>query len=155
MIQRVQTIFLLLATALLATTLFVPLAELNSETASYLLDATGVETLAEKAQSVYPTWAVFAVLAVGALLPLETIFLYKNRALQIRVCLLNAALILVFYLLFLYYWSMIRTELAVTTSFLSTLCMPVAALALIFMAIRRIRNDEKLIRSADRIRSVR
>lgn len=152
MIQRVQTIFLLLSALLMGTMLFVPLAELNNETTSYILSAKGVMTMGEQARSVYPTGSVFALLVLTAVLPLATIFLYKKRVLQIRCCVFHSMLILGFFLLFFFYWNLLRSELSVTTTFLFTCAVPVVALVLDYMAIRRIRYDENLVRSADRLR---
>lgn len=152
MIQRIQTFYLILVSALMLSMLFVPFAVFNSETATYTFDATGVVSVGENAEILYATWPVFIIIALTSILPLVTIFLFKRRLLQLRFCIFNGILIFSFYILFFFYWWLLRDDLAVSTTFKATLAMPAVALILDYMAFRRIAQDEILVRSADRIR---
>lgn len=112
MIQRKQTLFLLLAAILALVCLLVRL--------------TWLDTLQ----------------AVSAVLSCVTIFLYKNRVLQARLCLVGLLVIVAWYI-----------GLAVLTPKISTIeCLPMVNAILIFMARKGILDDEKLVRSMDRIR---
>ena len=84
MLQRIQTVYLLIIVALMVATLFLPLAMLQAGDQFYSFDATGVSTIAAEPELVYPTWGLFALTAVISILSLITIFLFKKRMLQIR-----------------------------------------------------------------------
>mgnify|MGYP001023193118 CR=1 FL=1 len=105
MLQRIQTVYLLIIMALTIAILFLPLAVLQSGDQLFTFDATGISTMAAQPELIYPTWGLFALTIVISLLALLTIFLFKKRILQIRICVFNAILILGFYGLFaFFYW---------------------------------------------------
>ena len=112
MIQRKQTVFLLLA-AILA-----------------------VVCLVLRWQWIDVVQGLLAALSV------YTIFIYKKRIKQARLCLLGIALIFVWYILLAVYQGDLMTIDA----------LPMVNAMLIFMARRGILADEKLVRAADRIR---
>ena len=88
MIQRIQTLYLLIVTALVAVMLFAPLAWFAGQAGEYGLYAFSLRsadgTLAQ------PTLYLGILLALAAALPLVTIFLYRRRLLQIRLTCLSA-----------------------------------------------------------------
>lgn len=89
MIQRIQTLYLLIVAILMALTLFLPLAWFASDAGEFTLRAFGLETAAgEVAQ---PTSYLGILLVLACLLPLVVIFLYKRRLLQIRLCVAEAS----------------------------------------------------------------
>ena len=97
MLQRIQTVYLLIIMALTIAILFLPLAVLQSGDQLFTFDATGISTMAAQPELIYPTWGLFALTIVISLLALLTIFLFKKRILQIRICVFNAILMLGFY----------------------------------------------------------
>lgn len=130
MIQRIQTVYLLLVACFMAVLLFVPPAD----NISYY-------------------WPLLIVAAVTSLLAIVTIFQYKNRKRQIFICRLTAGLIVVYYLLF--FASAVTFPFRFTIAEMGLrypLCFPLLALIFNYMAIRGIRYDEKLVRSSDRLR---
>ena len=86
MIQRIQTLYMLIVTALMAVTLFAPLAWFAGEAGEFGLYAFSLKTAAGEA--VQPTVYMGVVLALACVLPFITIFLFKRRL----VCLLFAYL---------------------------------------------------------------
>lgn len=152
MIQRIQSFYLLLVALLMLAMLFVPFADFNNETSSYIFNAMGVYTPSDPPTQVYASWSIFILLIFTAILPVITIFKYKNRVLQIRLCLFNGILIAAFYGVFLVYWWLLSRDLSVSTTFSATLAMPAVALILDYMAGRCILQDELLVRSESRIR---
>lgn len=96
MLQRIQTVYLLIIMALTIAILFLPLAVLQSGDQLFTFDATGISTMAAQPELIYPTWGLFALTIVISLLALLTIFLFKKRILQIRICVFNAILMLGF-----------------------------------------------------------
>lgn len=156
MIQRIQTIYLLLATALMSLTLFMPLATIWQGNEELVIRTFGVSgTLGfEAALPLY----LGIVLAATTLLPLVTIFLFKKRLVQIRLCVSEIVLLLgslAFVALYCYricslVAEAIAGELNFTLGFASL--MPVLSIILVVLAMRGIAKDEALVRSLDRIR---
>lgn len=153
MLQRIQTVYLLIITVLTALMLFLPLALLRVGTDLYSFDVFGVNTVAPQPELVYPTWGLFVFTALIALLALVAIFLYKKRMLQIRICVFNAILMLGFYGFFAYLVYVMKQELGdLTFSVRIALAFPLINLILDYLAIRNIGADEVLVRSLDRLR---
>ncbi|WP_455637891.1 DUF4293 domain-containing protein [Parabacteroides sp.] len=153
MLQRIQTVYLLIIVALMVATLFLPLSLLQADGQFYSFDATGISTIAEQPELVYPTWGLFALTAIISILALVTIFLFKKRILQIRLCVFNAILMLGFYGLFGFFvWVLNGKMEEVTLSVKIALSFPVICLILDYLAIRNIGADETLVRSLDRLR---
>lgn len=154
MIQRVQTIYLLLIVALLSAMFFLPLAVLQSADAIYSFDVSGMHDV--KIQSlpelIYPTWALFALTAVMVVVAFMTIFMYKNRVLQIRLSVFNAILMICFYALFAFFIWTIKDTVAVTLHVKFALSFPLVSLIFDYLAIRNIGADEVLVRSLNRLR---
>lgn len=154
MIQRIQTVYLLIIVILMATTLFLPLATLGIGSDFCRFDATGLSTIAgEQSELIYPAWALFALAAVIALIAMVTIFLFRRRILQIRLCIFNALLMLGFYGLVVYQlWDIKQIVEAYSFSGKIALTFPLISLILDYLAIRNIGADEVLVRSLDRLR---
>lgn len=117
MIQRKQTLFLLLAAILAIVCILVRMQWIG--------------------------WQWIDIIQVfSGVLSVYTIFIYRKRPVQARFCLLGITLIFVWYIL-----------LAVFQGYLLTIdSLPMIDAMLIFMARRGVLSDEKLVRSADRIR---
>lgn len=84
------------------------------------------------------------------------IFLFKNRNLQNALCILTYPLILAFCALLTNEWfSQISDEMpinSITYGSVAKICLAVGLLVLNYLAMRGLRKDEELIRSADRLR---
>lgn len=153
MLQRKQTVYLLIVVALMISTLFLPLAVLQQGETLFSFDATGLSTMLGEAELVYPAWGLFALAATVSIIALFTIFLYKKRLLQIRLCIFNALLILGFYGFFAFLIVTLKGQVegtAVSVKF--ALSFPLISLILDYLAIRNIGADEALVRSLDRLR---
>ena len=137
MIQRIQTIWLLLAAVCVFLTLkFSTYVGTNKD----LIPSTflnGIATLP----------LIFVTLAVG-ILTLITIFLYKNRKLQLRLTLLG--MLLQAGLIFLYYRE-IQTFVGQGT-FSITAIFHAGVLLFLILSARGISSDNKLIKDSNRLR---
>jgi hypothetical protein len=152
MLQRIQTLYLLIIAVLTGVMLFMPLAVLQTEE-KFSFGVFGVNTVAPDPELVYPTWGLFVLVALITLLALVTVFFYKRRMLQIRFCIFNAILMLGFYGFFAYLIYVMKQQLgdlSVTIRF--ALSFPLINLVLDYLAIRNIGADEVLVRSLDRLR---
>lgn len=154
MIQRIQTLYLLVATILMSFTLFMPIASFGVAGATYELSAFSL-TCGEASES---TIWMGILLSLATALPLVTIFLFKNRTLQIRLCAVEIVLLIgSLVMIGLYYWLTSRLfeggELVVDhRQFGWGAPMPIVSLVVTYLASRAIFKDEVLVRSLDRIR---
>ncbi|MDR0728798.1 MAG: DUF4293 domain-containing protein [Prevotellaceae bacterium] len=137
--QRIQTIFLLLALGL-ETSLF--LAPVWREGAA--VHSIGV-FMWTNSQGLFPALAS-VLLPASAGITLATLFLYRRRTRQIRLCRWNIAVLTGIQALIAFYFA--TTEM----HFLTPAVFPAMAVALHFMAVCYIRRDEELVRAADRLR---
>jgi len=154
MIQRIQTVFLLAIVALITAMLFMPLAIIQMDSIFYSFDVSGLNTLTSPSELVYPAWALMALSFIMIILAFITIFLYKKRMLQIRLCVFNAILLISFYGLFAFFlWRLSATPgIFHFSSVRLALAFPFISLILDFLAIRNIGADETLVRSLNRLR---
>lgn len=148
MIQRIQTIYLLLVTGLLITAMCLPSGYFIGKDAIYTLSPSGVDV----AGAFYSTWGVLAVLILAAIISFATIFLFKNRMLQIRMTVFNIIIIAGYYLSFFTFMFMLKKETATDFQIAWALCLPFIAIVLNYLAIRAIGKDEVMVKAADRIR---
>ncbi|MDR1161108.1 MAG: DUF4293 domain-containing protein [Tannerellaceae bacterium] len=152
MLQRIQTVYLLIIAVLAALMLVMPLSVLQIGDTFYTFEAFGVNAVMTTSEIVYPTWGLFVLAALVSLLALFTIFLYKKRMLQIRLCIFNAILMLGFYGFFAYLIVIMKQQLDVSVSVRIALSFPLICLILDYLAIRNIGADETLVRSLERLR---
>ena len=83
---------------------------------------------------------------------LGTIFLFRNRILQIRMTIFNSLLLVGYYLAFVAFLFVFRSRLDASFHLSWGLCLPFVSLVLNYLAIRAIGKDEVLVRAADRLR---
>ncbi len=153
--QRIQTVYQLAATVLISLMLFLPLAEIAAEGSGiiHVLSKGWFQTDVGAREPAMETWPVFILVFVLALLPLVNIFLYRNRKLQIRICVYS--IILAFGLIGLVYYYFVigfRQLDDPAYAFHFPMVAPAIYIILIYLAFRGIRKDEILVRSLERIR---
>ena len=152
MIQRIQTLYLLLVVVLTGLALWLPLADFTvgadtcTLTAFGLKDAAGITLL--------PTVYLGVVLAATCLLPLVTIFLFKRRLVQIRLCAVELVLLVGAGAMMGIYFYLCNRYFAESEFYSHTLkislVFPLVCLVFDLLALRAIFRDEKLVRSLDR-----
>ncbi|MDR0349163.1 MAG: DUF4293 domain-containing protein [Tannerella sp.] len=153
MIQRIQTVYLLIVAALTVVMLFMPLAVVQLANDFYTLDASGLSTMTAPSELVVPMWALMALASIITLIAFVAIFLYKKRILQIRFCIYNSILLIGFYGLFVFYvWRITGESDFFHFSPRIALGFPLVSLILNCLAIRNIGADEALVRSLERLR---
>lgn len=154
MIQRIQTLYLLLVSVLVAVTVIVPVAEFAAGAETFELTAYGLKDAA--GEKVGGTLYMALLLDAACLLPLVTIFLYNRRMLQVRLCAVEAVLLLgaeAVMLAYFFLWERCFDGFEFNAGSLSwTVVLPVVGLLFCWLAIRGIMRDELMVRSLDRIR---
>ena len=154
MIQRIQTIYLFISLILISLIFWFPLSELFVDgNFQYLFLYRGI----------YDTTGEFDILAISSIplatlftiiltLNLVSIFLYKNRLLQMRISILNIILMIgSFGLMYFYVW-LAETELNAVPQYSILPILPIISAILTFIAFKAINKDQKLVKSLDRIR---
>lgn len=154
MIQRIQTLYLLVVALLTGATLLLPLAWFGDGTETFTLHAFALENGAGEAVRATPYMGV--LLAAAALLPLATIFLFKRRMLQLRLCAVELVLLIGAAVMeAIYYYLSYRVFSGMefhTQGMRPAIALPLVCLLLSYLAARAILRDELLVRSLDRIR---
>lgn len=135
MIQRIQSIYLLLAAIFPLFTLFVPLISTPTT---------------QEAQ--WPTWSYHTLTMLTTATALISLFRYKNRKAQTQWA--NTAIIsnLAWYATFtiINYHNQAQDTLLHHTHI--GLLFPILSIATLYLAKKAIKHDEQLVRAADRIR---
>lgn len=149
MIQRIQTVYLLISVALLTTMMFLSVG--TFVTPDNTLTEMSSLALSQGGSIIsYRPWALFAELLAADLLLLLTIFMYKKRMLQIRLATFATILIVGWYATLFAFVYIIKDEAAFSYSWQDIL--PLVAVLANWLAIRAIGADEVLVRSYDRLR---
>lgn len=147
MLQRIQTVFLLIAAIILGMLYTNPLAEISDGVDVYLFNIYGIFKGSDK---IFNGISLLIFLSVIVALHVYIIFAFKNRIRQMRILSFTIILILGLFGLFFYFaYAAFEGE---TVSFKITVALPIVAAILDFLAIRNIGKDEALVRSVDRLR---
>jgi hypothetical protein len=138
MIQRQQTLWLLLALIAALLTFMFP-----------FVAGKGLDNGREIDKYLKAGSDFLLLIATGASLVLSavTIFLYKDRKLQWKLCLVGIVLAAVIILLYI-----MQMQNLTKTTIALTAVLPFAILIGYYMAFRGIRKDEKLIKSLNKLR---
>ena len=162
MIQRRQTIFMLLSAIVSVLLFFMPLASFNAGGDVMKFTIFGIQNPVESISlSTTYTWPLLVLTILMALVPFVTIFLYKKRELQVKLCRLVLFLNVVFIgLVFLYYESDLLNvisavegdEYELDVAYFIGMALPLVNLVLQILAIKGIKKDIDLIKSVDRLR---
>ncbi len=136
MIQRIQSLWLLLASACAFASFKFP-----------YYSGTNAKGLSPYELNATENFLLLVTTAIAGGLALFTIFLFKKRTLQLRLCVLGILLEAI--LIFLYYRE-VKTFTLGTYS-LTAILHSIIVLAFV-LAARAINKDEKLVKDSDRLR---
>lgn len=152
--QRIQTIYLAIVVILSAVQVFVPVGgvtdmattEIYAYKACHLINmATG-----EAALNAYFLPLLPLIIAVMALV---TIFIYKKRIVQMRLCIVNMVLALGYYGYLYYHLWVARENFADAEIFWGIpSSFQLVNFILLILAFRGIAHDEALVRASERMR---
>ena len=132
MIQRIQSVYLLVVSILAIVCMCCPVGSIIASTREI---------------SEFSNLCILLVIAVVAL---GTIFLFKNRMLQIRLTIFSSVLLIGYYITLVAFILMLADGASFTPSW--TICLPVVSIVLNWLAIRSIGADEALVKAYDRLR---
>ena len=162
MIQRRQTVFMLLAAIASALLFFMPLASFNADCNVMKFTIFGIQNPIDTLTlSKSYTWPLMVLAVLMTIIPLYTIFKYKKRELQVKLCHLNMLFNIAFIgIVFLYYDGDIQEIIAavegdfyeLSVAYFFGMLIPLANLVFEILAIRGIKKDIELLKSVDRLR---
>ncbi|MBL7798688.1 MAG: DUF4293 domain-containing protein [Saprospiraceae bacterium] len=149
MIQRIQSLFLLLATGALGGQFFAPYLCVGAND-----PARAITSLSDGMLTPLDNPGLLGLTGLGALISLIAIFLFKNRPLQSRLALSSAGICVMITVLLAFTTKMTLDQTPEGGSIQFAFGVVLPALAIIFnwLAARAIRKDEILVRSMDRLR---
>ena len=139
MIQRIQTVYLLLAVIAAFVALTQPVALLVPDTIG--------ENIA-----MYNNIPLYVVLLLACTVEVFSILLYKNRLRQLHWTATALILIVLWYATYGIVVGYKCQELECHWDFKWAMLLPFVSFVLVYMARRAIKADERLVRSADRLR---
>lgn len=154
-IQRWQSVLLLIAAVCMGFFTFMSLGQVQLQ--DYSLDFTtfgfsyeGEATDGAKTGYLLHTWGFFVISLLSCLIPLINIFMFKNLRLQKRLCMIEVLFLI----------AVIATGAAYAytgidngaISWSSLVCAPFISLLAVILAFNRISADDRLLKSADRLR---
>ena len=151
MIQRIQTVYWLVITALLVVTMLSPIGFFTEAGGAFdsVLKPLGL-TLADGGTET--TWGLFAILLLNAVVAFATIFLYKNRMLQVRMCVFSALLEIGYYAAGAVCVYMLKSDLEAAFRPGWALALPFVCIILNYLAFRATYADEVMVRASERLR---
>ncbi|WP_299496262.1 DUF4293 domain-containing protein [Mucilaginibacter sp.] len=155
MLQRIQSIYLLFAGLVIAALFLFPLVHnvyVNSKPVTIMVTGIYQDVNGQHTHTGSFT-ALTVATALVALIPLAIMFMYKNRKQQIALC-YGAMLVVIAYS----YWVSQTVKNAIGDAYLNMgnygigIILLSLSLLLIVLAQKSIQRDEKLVKSADRLR---
>ena len=139
MIQRQQTLWLILATAAAILSFMFPFV-----TGKEILKT---DLMADKVVDAGSNFFILLLTGASVILSTVIIFLFKDRKLQMKLCLLG--ILIAIGIIVLYILQMNKLTNSTIALFA---VLPFAIVAGYFLAFRNIRKDEKLVKSLDKLR---
>jgi len=154
MIQRIQSVYLLVVTILSVIVLFSPVSFIATSSTIFDLSYKGITSTPPIDALHLNVWPLTLIAALIPLIAFVSIFLYKKRNLQLRLNIINFLLIDVYYILMLAFMWLADARLGLPSrwGYHVAASLPAVNMVFTFLAIRGIQKDEKLVRSLDRLR---
>ena len=143
MIQRIQSIYLLLSSIVSGGFIFIFNLWKVAENKIFIVDLFSQESILYK--------IIPIAFIVSALLAFATIFLFKNRQLQFVLGRVNILINLFLLGLLIYLSLTLSGETAVSEKGIG-MFLPIVAILLLVLANKAIKKDEDLVKSVDRLR---
>ena len=146
MIQRIQSVYLLIVTGLLIAAMCLPVGQFTA----FVFKPLGVTLASDAFQS---TWGLFGILFLSTVVAFCTIFLFRNRMLQVRMTVFNSILLIGYYAAFFVFMFMLKDDLEAMSFQLGwALCLPAISIVLNYLSFRAIYRDEVMVKAADSFR---
>lgn len=158
MIQRIQSIYLVLAVIAGMLTFFLPFTHFYAgdvKIAEYaMFGVFNVQSDTLELTNPYPL-PMWIMSALSIIMPLVAIFQFKKRMIQMKIVRLGFLVEMSFLVYLFFAIDKVNAELydgQISILYHTGFYMPVMAIVLMFLAQRGIKKDEDLVKSLDRLR---
>lgn len=151
MIQRKQTLYLLLSATLMTLLIFLTSARVFTEDARHYA-FTSLGYTDEMGALTHPMWTLAVLNIAIILLSFLTIFLFKDRVLQMRFTILGLLIKVGFVALGFFLMKTYAPEGCISMTFTPWAALPFLAVILDFLAHRGIAIDHRKVKFMDRLR---
>lgn len=154
--QRIQTLYLAIAVALCVFLFSLTLAEVNIDGVLNNFDIFGLIGR-EVGERIFSTYAIAGLNILSIILSLIVIFMFKRRQLQIKLCQLNLVIQLAMIAVFFFMVEAAVSEIQtmgeeIFVEYAGGSIVILVPIVFVYLALRAIKKDEALIRSANRLR---
>lgn len=155
MIQRIQTIYLVMVTIFALLFIFLPIGTLEYAGLVYHIGFMGI--IADDGTQSLEYSGILRILIMIIpflimILSTYIIFLYRKRPLQIKLGRLNMLIHVLLVVLTFFYLDNIKNQFEGIFTYGAAIVFPLISMVWLLLANRAIDRDEKLVRSADRLR---
>lgn len=148
MIQRKQTLFLIIAVILTIVCMSTQVAALYNDSGIEFARLYNLWLTDGQGNNSFLSVPLFICLLISSVTSIITIFLYMKRKLQATLCLVNIIVLVAWYI----FLAVLPQQTGGTMNLHLSAALPACSIILLFMARKGILADEKLVRSLDRIR---
>ncbi len=146
MLQRIQTIFLMIAVLAFGSLFYFPFASTETAYENFLSD---------KIYNLLDLPGLMVVVIVAIVITMLSILLFKNRGFQIKLAWLSIVFGIVIPV-----WAMLEFYLTtqeqgledIQYSLGAGIFIPIVIIVALILAVRNIKKDDKLVKSMDRLR---
>ena len=162
MIQRIQSVFLLIAAIIPIVLLFLPIGYVNTADTQYLYNSIVLRINVPDGHAVIRLYYVALCLVICTALSVIAFFSYKNRVRQTQIVSINMIVYLVTLMVMLWicpdiifkkYFTITNMDYEFQFAYKALLLIFIFVEAVcLFLANKFIKKDEALVRAADRLR---
>lgn len=152
MLQRIQTVYLLAAFVLCIVCLCMPVAHFVSGDGMEQVDMYNLWLASEEGHLFSFCPVMMGILVIACTVIFFDIWLYKQRAVQMRLASFSMILLVAWYVSYGVISYMLCQDMQATWRPHWTAALPAVGFILLYLAFRGILKDEMLVRSLDRLR---
>lgn len=150
-IQRIQSLYLLIVTILLIVAACLPVGFFVDQAGEMCVFRPLYVSIPGQGNS-YAVFGMFTLLILSAIVSFGTIFCYKKMLLQIRLSIFNIILLVGYHLTFVASWLMVKENLYSDFRLNWSVSLPIVAIILIILAMKAIARDNKLLKDLNSMR---
>lgn len=159
MIQRIQTLYLLVAVIATVVLIFIPIGNITTDDFSYVFNSFVVKYNIPDEDTIMSTVYIALLLGISTILSIVAIFMYKDRKKQASIIYANMVVFLLSIMVMVYVYpdivfvrkGLMKPDDLFDFNYWILACIIPVALSL-YLANRAIKKDEEKIKAADRLR---
>ncbi|MCF8391849.1 MAG: DUF4293 domain-containing protein [Bacteroidales bacterium] len=154
MLQRIQSIYLLAATSLFIVLFRNPVSRISvSDQLIMEMNAFKIYVISGSGADTIVVWPFTFLLSIVMIIGIVSIFLYKKRTLQMRLCMYNIFLMLGLVGIIWFYTKFTLNDLdGIQSVYLWPIVIPFISSIFTYLAMKSIQKDDAIVKSYERLR---